>query len=138
MTQPPKRRLLDRIATAPMFLAPGCRISGDVETEGALVLCGSVRGDGRVGGTLSLTGEAEWEGEVHAAAAVISGRFRGRLVVSGKLEIGASAVIEADLTAHTVAIARGAHVDGAVTVTGGEPILHFDEKRRHGSHRSRS
>ncbi len=131
MTESPKRRLLDLMGPSPTFVAAGCRVTGDVETEGPLLLCGAIRGDGRVGGMLSLTASAHWEGEVHAAAAIISGRFTGRLVVEGKLEIGASAVIHADIVARAVAIARGAVVDGDMTVTGGEPVVHFDEKRRH-------
>lgn len=131
MSEIPKRRLLDRVGVSPTFVAASCRLTGDLETDGPLLLCGSIRGDGRVGGALSLTAEALWEGEVHAAAAVIAGRFSGRLVIEGKLEIGASAVIHADIVAHAVAIARGAVVDGEVTVTGGEPVVHFDEKRHH-------
>lgn len=137
MADSPKRRLLDRMGASPSFIAAGCQLTGDVETGGPLLLCGSVRGDGHVGGTLSLTADAHWEGEVHAAAAIISGRFTGRLVLEGKLEIGASAVIHADIVAHAVAIARGAVVDGDMTVTGGQPVVHFDEKRHHG-HKSRS
>jgi cytoskeletal protein CcmA (bactofilin family) len=131
MTETPKRRLLDRMGVSPTYVAAGCRLTGDLETEGPLLLCGSVRGDGRVGGALSLTAEAQWEGEVHAATAVIAGRFSGRLVIDGKLEIGASAIIHADIVAHAVAIARGAVVDGDMTVTGGQPVVHFDEKRHH-------
>jgi len=131
MSEQPKRRLLDRMGVAPTFVTAGCRLTGDVETGGPLLLCGTIRGDGRVGGMLSLTTEAHWEGEVHAVAAVIAGRFTGRLVVEGKLEIGASAVIHADIVAHAVAIARGAVVDGEMTVTGGQPVVHFDEKRHH-------
>jgi len=137
MTESPKRRLLDLMGPSPTFVAAGCRITGDVETEAPLLLCGAIRGDGRVGGMLSLTASANWEGEVHAAAAIISGRFTGRLVVDGKLEIGASAVIHADIVAHAVAIARGAVVDGDMTVTGGQPVVHFDEKRRHDPGRRR-
>jgi|SRR5579863_74038 len=131
MTETPKRRLLDRLGVSPTYVAASCRLTGDVETEGPLLLCGSVRGDGRVGGALSLTAEAQWEGEVHAAAAVVAGRFSGRLVIDGKLEIGSSAVIHAEIVAYAVAIARGAVVDGAMTVTGGQPVVHFDEKRHH-------
>ena len=133
MTETPKRRLLDRLGASPTFVAASCRLTGDVETDGPLLLCGAIRGDGRVGGALSLTADAHWEGEVHAAAAVISGRFTGRLVIEGKLEIGASAVIHADIVAHAVAIARGAVVDGDMTVTGGQPVVHFEERRHHGS-----
>lgn len=131
MTETPKRRLLDRLGASPTLVAANCRFTGDVETDGPLLLCGSIRGDGRVSGALSITAGAHWEGEVHALAAVISGRFTGRLVIEGKLEIGASAVIHANIVAHAVAIARGAIVDGDMTVTGGEPVVHFDERRHH-------
>ena len=140
MTDTPKRRMLDRLGASPTLVAASCQFTGDVETDGPMILCGSIRGDGRVGGALSITAGANWEGEVHAAAAVISGRFKGRLVIEGKLEIGASAVIHADIVAHAVAIARGAVVDGCMTVTGGQPVVHFDEKRHrahghaHGHH----
>lgn len=131
MSETPKRRLLDRLGASPTLVAASCHFTGDVETDGPLLLCGSIRGDGRVGGALSLIAGAHWQGEVHAAAAVISGRFTGRLVIEGKLEIGASAVIHADIVADAVAIARGAVVDGDMTVTGGQPVVHFEEKRRH-------
>jgi cytoskeletal protein CcmA (bactofilin family) len=138
MSETPKRRLLDRLGASPTLVAASCHLTGDVETDGPLLLCGSIRGDGRVGGALSLTAGSHWQGEVHAAAAVISGRFTGRLVIEGKLEIGASAVIHADIVAHAVAIARGAVVDGDMTVTGGQPVVHFEEKRHHGHGKGRS
>lgn len=124
-----RRRMLDQLGDSPTFVAPGSRISGDLETLGPLVVCGTVRGDGRVGGALSMAANAEWHGEVHARAAVIAGRLTGRLVVDEKLEVGSTAVIQADVIARTIAIARGAVIEGAVTVTSGQPVMRFDEKR---------
>jgi cytoskeletal protein CcmA (bactofilin family) len=127
--EPPKRRLLDQIGESPTFVAPGSRLTGDLETDGPLVICGAVRGDGRIGGALSMAAGSEWHGEIHARAAVIAGRITGRLVVEEKLEVGASAVIRADVVARTVAIARGAIIEGAVTVTSGEAVTRFEERR---------
>ncbi len=124
-----KRRLIDSIGDSPTFVAEGARITGDLETPGPLVVCGSVRGDGRVAGTLHMSVSAQWEGEVHAAAAIIAGRLTGRLVVENKLEIGSSAVIRADIVAKTIAVAKGAVIDGAVTITSGEGMSEYDEKR---------
>jgi cytoskeletal protein CcmA (bactofilin family) len=76
-----------------------------------------------------MAANSEWHGEVHARAAVIAGHVTGRLVVDEKLEVGATAVIQADIVARTIAIARGAVIEGAVTVTSGQPVLRFDEKR---------
>lgn len=124
-----RRRILDQIGGAPTFVAPGSRLTGDLETLGPLVVCGSVRGDGRIGGALSMAAGSEWHGEVHAQTAVIAGQLSGRLVVDEKLEVGATAVIHADVAARTICIAKGAVIEGAVTVTSGQPVIRFDEKR---------
>ena len=130
MSETLRRRLIDGIGDSPTFVAEGSRLTGDVETAGPLVVCGAIRGDGRVGGSLHMAATAQWEGEVHARAAVVAGKVTGKLVVEEKLEIGTTAVIRADISARSIAIARGAIIDGAVTVTSGRPVLQFEEKRR--------
>jgi cytoskeletal protein CcmA (bactofilin family) len=129
MSETFKRRLLDQIGVSPTFVAEGSRVTGDVETAGPLVVCGTIRGDGRVGGALHMAVTAQWEGEIHARAAIIAGKISGRLVVEEKLEVGATAVIRADLVARSIAIAKGAVIDGTVTVTSGQPVVQFEEKR---------
>jgi len=124
-----RRRILDQLGDSPTFVAPGSRINGDLETAGPLVVCGAVRGNGRVGGTLSMAASAEWHGEVQARAAVIAGRLTGRLVVDEKLEVGSTAVIHAEVIARSIAIARGAVIEGAITVTSGQPVLRFEDRR---------
>jgi cytoskeletal protein CcmA (bactofilin family) len=129
MSDAPKRRLIDHIGSSPTFVAKGCAVTGDVETDGPLVVCGSVRGDGRVGGALNMAVGSQWEGEIHAQAAVIAGRITGRLVVAGKVEVAATAVLRADVVASSIAIAKGAVIEGEVTVTSAQPIVRFEEKR---------
>jgi cytoskeletal protein CcmA (bactofilin family) len=121
--------LRDHLGSSPTFLAEGARITGDLETVGPLVVSGTIRGDGRVGGVLSMAVSSRWEGEIHAEAAVIAGQITGKLVIENKLEIGPTAVIRADVIAKTIAIAKGAVVEGAVTVTSGQPVVQFEEKR---------
>src|ERR1700745_645679 len=99
MTQTLKRRLIDQIGDSPTFVADGSRVPGDLETAGPLVVCGAVRGDGKIGGALRMAVTAQWEGEIHTRAAVIGGKTTGRLVVEDKLEVGMTAVIRADLGA---------------------------------------
>jgi cytoskeletal protein CcmA (bactofilin family) len=129
MSETPQRRLLDQSGGAPTFVAAGCRVTGDIETPGPVIICGVVRGDGKIGGALSMATDAAWEGEIHARQAVIAGSISGKLIVAEKLEIGSSAVIRADVVARSIAIAKGAIVEGAVTVTSGQPIVRFEEKR---------
>jgi cytoskeletal protein CcmA (bactofilin family) len=129
MIQTLKRRLIDQIGDSPTFVSEGSRLTGDLETSGPLVMCGAVRGDGRVAGALRMAATAEWQGEIHAQAAVVAGRISGKLVVEDKLEVGATAVLHADLVARSIAVAKGAIIDGEVTVTSGEPVVQFEEKR---------
>ena len=124
-----KRRLIDRLGDSPTFVSEGSRLTGDLETPGPLIVCGSVRGDGRVGGALRMAVTAQWEGEIHARAAVVAGKITGKLVVEDKLEVASTAVLHADIVARSIAVARGAVIDGAVTVTSGQPIVEFEEKR---------
>jgi cytoskeletal protein CcmA (bactofilin family) len=128
--KPPARRLLDRVAGVPSLLAAGSRFVGDIVTPGPLMVGGSVQGDGNVAGELSIGPDAHWEGEVHAVSAVVAGRITGAVIVTERIEIAASAVIRGRVSARRIAMARGATVDGDVTVTSGEAIVEFDEKRK--------
>ena len=129
MSDQPKRRLLDEIGTSPTFVAEGCVLTGDLEANGSLVVCGSVRGDGHIGGALRMAASATWTGEVHARFGIIAGKVTGKLVIAEKLEIGATAVIRADVTARSIAVAKGAIIEGQVTITSGESVIEFEEKR---------
>ena len=129
MSDTPRRRLLDRVGTSPSLLAAGTRVTGDIETPGALMVGGRVNGDGHIGGELSVGVGAHWEGDLVARSAVVAGRITGRIAVSDKIEIAATAVIQGRVTARMIAMARGATIEGDVTVTGSEPILEFDERR---------
>jgi len=125
----PRRRLLDRLGSAPSLIAQHTRLIGDIETEGALLVNGIVQGNGRVGGEISISSAAQWEGDLHANCAVIAGTVIGNIAVDEKLEIGASARLRGRVSARRIAIARGAQVDGEIVCTGSEPVVEFTEKR---------
>jgi cytoskeletal protein CcmA (bactofilin family) len=129
MNDNPNRRILDRPSGTLSLLASGSRVTGDIETPGSLMIGCHVCGDGNVGGELSLSAEAHWEGDVHAQSAVIAGRITGCIVVRKKIEIAASAIIRGRVIACSIAMARGATIEGEVTVTGNQPIVEFEEKR---------
>ena len=130
MSEAPKRRLVDQLGVSPTFVAEGSHFTGDIETSGPLVVCGSIRGDGRVAGALNMAAKSQWDGEIHAQAAVVAGRISGKLVIEEKLEVGSTAVIRADIVARSIAVAKGAVIDGEVTITSGQPIIRFEERRR--------
>jgi cytoskeletal protein CcmA (bactofilin family) len=129
MNDKPNRRILDRLTGTLSLLATGSRVVGDIETPGALMIGCHVRGDGNIGGELLLSAEAHWEGDVHAESAVIAGRITGGIMVRKKIEIAASAIIRGRVIAASIAMERGATIEGEVTVTGNQPIVEFEEKR---------
>lgn len=130
MSEQPKRRLLDQFGSSPTYIADGSRVQGDVDTRGPLVLSGTLEGNARVGAGLSISVGARLHGDVQAKSAVIAGEVIGDLAIEEKLEIGATAIIRGRIAAKSLAIANGAMIEGDIVVTGTQPVVRFDEKRR--------
>ncbi len=125
----PKRRFLETGSSAPTFIGADTTIVGNVRGRGHFVVSGTVQGDGDLEGGLNLAATGTWRGNVRAIQAVVACSVVGSLSVREKLEIGYSAVIRGKVTARTVAIAKGAIVDGEIEVTSGSPVVQFEEKR---------
>ena len=71
-----------------------------------------------------------WHGTIQARHAIVAGNIVGALIVEDKLEIGRTAVIRGRVSARTIAIAKGAIVDGEIEVTSGTPVIQYEEKRQ--------
>jgi cytoskeletal protein CcmA (bactofilin family) len=125
----PKRRLFDRAAAGPTMIGAGSVFVGNLRGAGPFVLAGEVHGDGDIAGDLNVSVGGGWLGNVRARRAIVAGSIVGSLLVIDQLEIGRTAVIRGRVSARTIAIAKGAIVDGEIEVTSGGPILQFEEKR---------
>jgi cytoskeletal protein CcmA (bactofilin family) len=125
----PHRRLQDRGSGPPTIIGLGVSLRGDVIAPGSVLLSGTVRGDGDIGGSLQIARDAHWEGQVRAGSAVIAGALTGSIDCSGALEVGKGAVIKGSVTAKTLAIANGAVIEGEMHVTSGAQVIRFEEKR---------
>lgn len=130
MSDAPRRRLMDLIASSPTLVGIGTTFIGNTSCSGDLVIAGTVQGDAAIKGTFTLAEGAHWEGNVTAENAMIAGEFYGTLVVAQKLEIRKTARIRGGVQARVIAVAEGAVVDGEMAVTSGEPLIRFAEKRR--------
>jgi len=71
MSEEPKRRLADRLGMSPTVISESTTVVGDIETRGPLMVSGHVRGNGKVGGTLSVSKSAHWDGDISAKQAVL-------------------------------------------------------------------
>jgi cytoskeletal protein CcmA (bactofilin family) len=124
---PPKRRFLE---FASLNGSPSTTvIVGDVRGKGQFVVFGEVHGDGDLEGDLCLAASAAWFGDIRAQRAIVAGQITGGLVVEDKLEIGLTAVIRGRVSARTIAIAKGAVVEGDLEITSDTPLVQFVEKR---------
>ena len=125
----PKRRFLESNGTTPTFIGANSVFIGNIRGVGQFVVSGEVHGDGELEGALNLSSSGSWHGNVEAHQAIVAGTILGGLCVKDKLEIGYTAVIRGRVSARTVAIAKGAIVDGEIEVTSDSPVLRFEEKR---------
>ena len=125
----PKRRFLDSNSATPTFIGAESIFVGNIRGAGEFVVAGEVYGDGELQGGLNLSSCGSWHGNIQAQQAIVAGKIIGGLSVRGKLEIGYTAVIRGKVTARTVAIAKGAIVDGEIEVTSDSPVVQFEEKR---------
>jgi cytoskeletal protein CcmA (bactofilin family) len=127
----PKRRFFDFDLGLPTPTVIGVEsvVVGDIRGTGQFVVSGEVHGDAEIAGSLNLAVTGVWNGNIQAERAVIAGKITGALTVQGKLEIGFTAVIRGKVSARTIAIAKGAIIDGDIEVTSDTPMLEFEEKR---------
>jgi cytoskeletal protein CcmA (bactofilin family) len=125
----PKRRFFEIITATPTFIGADSVVVGNIRGDGPFVVSGEVHGDGDLGGGLNLSVTGSWHGNIQAEQAIVAGKIFGGLTVKDKLEIGYTAVIRGKVSARTIAIAKGAIVDGEIEVTSGAPMLQFEEKR---------
>jgi cytoskeletal protein CcmA (bactofilin family) len=124
-----KRRFFEGGSTTATYISADSVFVGNIRGSGHFVVSGEVHGDGDLQGGLNLSATGSWHGFIHAHQAIVAGQITGGLSVKDKLEIGYTAVIRGKVTARTIAIAKGAIVDGEIEVTSGAPVLQFEEKR---------
>ncbi|HEY6642098.1 polymer-forming cytoskeletal protein [Povalibacter sp.] len=130
MTDTPRRRSSDRAMSSPTFIGVGTTVTGNLNCEGDLIVGGTVLGDSSVRGSMTLSEGGRWEGRLTVKSAVIAGEWHGEITASEKLEIRKSARIRGAVSARSIAIAQGAVVEGEMSVTSGQPVVHYEEKRK--------
>lgn len=95
---------------APSFIGAGLKIEGDVSSEGAVDIAGSVKGNFSAQ-ELTLCPEGVLEGAAKAERATINGALKGRLSASDVV-LGSMAKVAADITYVSLRIDAGAEFVG--------------------------
>ena len=99
-------------------ITAGMVVNGDVSSEGAMDLLGTINGNIDIQGKLNITGYIN--GNSRAAEVFAEGaKINGDIVSEGSLKIGASTVVIGNITASSAAIAGA--VKGDIDVQG--PVM---------------
>jgi cytoskeletal protein CcmA (bactofilin family) len=98
------------------LIGAGTRVTGNLEFSGGLHLDGRIVGDicGQPGGITSLTvgAEAEIEGSVSVDDLILNGKVLGDIVARERVELGAAAQVDGNLSYKVLQMAAGARVNG--------------------------
>lgn len=125
-----KRRLQDSGNGPTTYLAASTKIVGSITGQGSYVFCGTVEGDCDISGPLTLAEGGRWKGTLKAVDVVVAGTVEGDVIAKQRVEIAGTARVNGSLSGNSIAVAEGAIIEGAITVTSGEPPVQFQEKRQ--------
>jgi cytoskeletal protein CcmA (bactofilin family) len=128
---PPQRRFTDNRDSAASVIGRDLRLEGSLRGAADLEIWGSFEGEISVEGLVCLRPGSRFTGELHTTDLVAEGEVTGVVHATGKVDLRATCRLEGDVTAHRVAAADGAFVEGRITV--GDPandVAVYPERRR--------
>ncbi len=98
------------------IIAPGTKVTGDVETDGTLRVEGTVEGMIKAAKAVVLGKDGIVIGDIATQDAVIGGRVTGTVVAESRLELQATCVIDGEIRARRVKLDEGGKVNGQVAM----------------------
>ena len=108
----------------------GLTIRGEVSGSESVELLGTLEGPLTTEGFCHVHESGRLRGHLSATDVIVEGELEGNIVARGKVELGASARVKADIRAQAIAIADGCYFDGQIHMEGGEERVRFQEKRK--------
>jgi cytoskeletal protein CcmA (bactofilin family) len=99
-------------------IAPGAKITGEVNGTSDLVVDGELEGQVRLESNVTVGAEGKVHGDIVAKSVRIGGRVVGNVQGHEKVEILPSGRLEGDVAAPRVVLAEGAFFKGKVEMTG--------------------
>ena len=103
---------------ATTHIAPGAKITGEVNGTSDLVVDGELEGQVRLESNVTIGAEGRVQGDIVARSVRIGGRVVGNVQGHEKVEILPSGRLEGDVAAPRVVLAEGAFFKGKVEMTG--------------------
>ena len=126
---PPQRRFTDSRDGAASVIGRGLRLEGTLRGTSDLEVWGSFDGEMTVEGLVRLRPGSRFTGELHTTDLVAEGELVGVVRATGKVDLRATCRLEGEVTAHRVAAADGAFVEGRITVGDSKSVEDYTERR---------
>ncbi len=111
-----KNEKTNNFKEAETIIGPSVKVEGDFVGQGNLVVDGIIKGNVSTEGDLKVGDKAKITASVKANNGFISGEIEGDVVIQNDLELTANAKISGDITVKSISIARGAVVNGKITM----------------------
>jgi cytoskeletal protein CcmA (bactofilin family) len=124
-----KRRMLDSMGEPATVIGSGTEFMGEFRGRGHILVCGVVRGDSALDGSVTVAEGARWHGALAATDIILAGEVEGDVSASDRVEIRPTARIRGSVTAGRIAIGEGAVVDGELKTSASGHPHRFEEKR---------
>ncbi len=98
------------------IIGVGMTLTGDCQTDGALRIEGTVKGDVRAGKAVVIGKEGLVDGNIYTQDAVIAGGVLGSVHAESRLEVQSSGSISGEIDARRMQLEEGATLQGQVSV----------------------
>jgi cytoskeletal protein CcmA (bactofilin family) len=109
------------VAAASTHIAPGAKITGQVNGSSDLIIDGELEGQVQLESHVTVGAEGRVRGDITARTVRIGGRVQGNVHGLEKVEILPTGRLEGDVLAPRVVLAEGAFFKGKVEMTGQGP-----------------
>ena len=112
------------------IIGAGMTLTGDCETDGALRIEGTVKGDVRAGKAVVIGKEGLVDGNIYTQDAVIAGGVLGSVHAESRLEVQSTGRISGEIDARRMQLEEGATLQGQVSVGESRPKAHEQASTR--------
>ena len=102
------------------FLGPGSQFDGKLVFNEIVRLDGAFRGEITSHDTLIIGESADIQADVQVGTLILSGRFKGNIKATSRVELRAPAKVEGTVETPALAVEDGVTLNGTITMIGGE------------------
>ena len=95
----------------PTIVSESCRLEGTIETQGSLVVFGSVNGKIKCTG-LEIWKDGKVYADVEAESVSVGGYFEGEMICNGRLVVSGTGTVAGNISYGTLSIESGGLMEG--------------------------